>query len=55
MLFGVRRDLQEKLVQRGQRLRLYIPFGRDWWPYAVRRVGESLRNAKFLLRAVAGV
>jgi proline dehydrogenase len=54
MLFGVRRDLQEKLVQRGQRLRLYIPFGRDWWPYAVRRVGESLRNAKFLLRAVVG-
>lgn len=54
MLYGVRRDLQAKLIQSGQRLRLYIPFGRDWWPYAVRRVGESLRNVKFLLRAVVG-
>ena len=55
MLYGVRRDLQEKLLQSGQRLRLYVPFGRDWWPYAVRRVGESLRNAQFLLRALAGI
>ena len=55
MLYGVRRDLQEKLLQSGQRLRLYLPFGRDWWPYAVRRVGESLRNAQFLLRALAGI
>ncbi len=55
MLYGVRRDLQEKLIQRGERLRLYIPFGRDWWPYAVRRVGESPRNAEFLLRAVVGI
>ena len=55
MLYGVRRDLQEKLVQSGQRLRLYIPFGRDWWPYAVRRVGESLRNVKFLMRALVGI
>jgi proline dehydrogenase len=42
MLYGVRRDLQEKLIESGERVRLYIPFGRDWWPYAVRRVGESL-------------
>ncbi len=55
MLYGVRRDLQEKLIQSGQRLRLYLPFGRDWWPYAVRRVGESPRNATFLLRAVVGI
>jgi proline dehydrogenase len=55
MLYGVRQDLQETLIQSGQRLRLYVPFGRDWWPYAVRRVGESPRNVRFLLRAVVGV
>jgi len=52
MLYGVGLDLQQRLVQNGQRLRLYVPFGRDWWPYAVRRVGESPRNATFLLRAL---
>ena len=55
MLYGVRQDLQETLIQSGQRLRLYVPFGRDWWPYAVRRVGESRRNVRFLLKAVVGV
>ena len=52
MLLGVRRDLQQKLVQNGEQLRLYLPFGTDWWPYAVRRVGESPRNVKFLMRAL---
>jgi proline dehydrogenase len=52
MLYGVRDDLQEKLVQRGEQLRLYVPFGTDWWPYAVRRVGESPKNARFLLRSL---
>jgi proline dehydrogenase len=52
MLYGVRAELQEKLVRKGEQLRLYLPFGTDWWPYAVRRVGESPKNAQFLLRSL---
>jgi proline dehydrogenase len=52
MLYGVRLELQEKLIQNGEQLRLYLPFGTDWWPYAVRRIGESPKNAKFLLRSL---
>ena len=52
MLYGVRVYLQEKLVQNGEQLRLYLPFGIDWWPYAVRRVGESSKSAKFLLKSL---
>lgn len=54
MLYGVRDEYQKKLVQDGEQLRLYLPFGTDWWPYAVRRVGESPKNAKFLLRSIFG-
>jgi proline dehydrogenase len=54
MLFGVRRELQERLIQDGMQLRLYLPFGKDWWPYAVRRVGESPRNVNFLLSSLVG-
>jgi proline dehydrogenase len=53
-LYGVRDELQNTLVQNGCQLRLYLPFGTDWWPYAVRRVGESPKNARFLLRSVTG-
>ena len=52
MLYGIRVELQEKLIQNGEQLRLYLPFGTDWWSYAVRRVGESPKNAKFLVRAL---
>src|SRR6266581_1372864 len=41
MLLGVRSDVAQSLAGRGERVRLYVPFGRDWWPYAVRRIGES--------------
>jgi proline dehydrogenase len=41
------------LARRGERVRLYLPFGRDWWPYAVRRIGENPRNAWLLLRSLA--
>ncbi|HEV3248968.1 MAG TPA: proline dehydrogenase family protein [Beijerinckiaceae bacterium] len=54
MLFGVRNDVSEDLARRGQRVRLYLPFGQDWWPYAVRRIGENPRNAMLLLRALLG-
>ena len=54
MLYGVRPELQKELVSRGHRLRLYLPHGEDWWPYAVRRVGESPRNARLLARTLFG-
>jgi len=52
MLFGVRPALQKQLVDSGESLRLYLPFGRDWWPYAVRRVGENPRNAWLVTKAL---
>lgn len=54
MLHGVRPDLQRRLAAEGYRVRAYIPFGRHWWPYAARRVGESPRNARLILRALLG-
>jgi proline dehydrogenase len=50
MLYGVRPGLQRELVRRGQRVRVYLPFGTDWFPYAIRRVGESPRNLRFAVR-----
>jgi len=44
MLLGVRTDVAENLARRGERVRLYLPFGRDWWPYAVRRIGAHRLN-----------
>jgi len=40
MLYGVRTDLQRRLVKDGYRVRIYIPFGRDWFPYFMRRLAE---------------
>lgn len=54
MLYGVREGLQRQLLAERERVRLYLPFGRAWWPYAVRRIGESPRNAMLLLRALLG-
>ncbi len=52
MLLGVRGDLARRRAAEGHRVRLYTPFGRDWWPYAVRRIGESPRNALFVARSL---
>ena len=52
MLYGVRKNYQKELVKNGEQLRLYLPFGTDWWPYAVRRVGESPKNALFLANSL---
>ena len=52
MLLGVRADAAESLARRGERIRLYLPFGRDWWPYAMRRIGENPRNACLLMRSL---
>jgi len=52
MLYGVRRDLQAMLVQAGYRVRVYIPFGREWFPYFMRRLGERPANVVFVLRGL---
>ena len=52
MLYGVRSELQRQLRAAGEQVRIYLAYGRDWWPYAVRRIGESPRNAALLARAV---
>ncbi|HEX8412002.1 MAG TPA: proline dehydrogenase family protein [Thermoanaerobaculia bacterium] len=50
MLYGVRRDLQEQLVKDGWRMRVYIPFGTEWYPYLMRRLAERPANAIFILK-----
>ncbi|MDQ2899074.1 MAG: proline dehydrogenase family protein [Acidobacteriota bacterium] len=50
MLYGIRRDLQKRLVAEGYRLRLYVPFGRAWYPYFMRRLAERPANVLFLAR-----
>jgi proline dehydrogenase len=52
MLYGVRRDLQTMLVKAGYCVRVYIPFGREWFPYFMRRLGERPANVMFVLRSV---
>ena len=48
MLYGVRRDLQDKLVRDGYRMRVYVPFGTQWYPYLMRRLAERPANVAFL-------
>ncbi len=48
MLYGVRRDLQAKLVREGYRLRVYVPFGTQWYPYLMRRLAERPANVAFI-------
>ena len=48
MLYGVRRDLQEQLAREGYRLRVYIPFGTQWYPYLMRRLAERPANIVFI-------
>ena len=50
MLYGVRTDLQRRLVRDGYRLRIYIPYGRDWFPYFMRRLAERPANLAFFAR-----
>jgi len=53
MLYGIRRDLQQMLVKDGYRVRVYVPFGRQWFPYFMRRLGERPANLMFVLRGLA--
>ena len=50
MLHGIRRDLQQRLVREGWRMRVYIPFGSEWYPYLMRRLAERPANVLFLAR-----
>jgi proline dehydrogenase len=52
MLYGIRRDLQASLVAERRNVRIYVPFGRQWFPYFMRRLGERPANVGFVLRAI---
>jgi proline dehydrogenase len=52
MLYGIRRDLQASLHAAGCGVRVYIPFGREWFPYFMRRLGERPANVGFVLRGL---
>jgi proline dehydrogenase len=52
MLYGVRRDLQERLARAGFGVRVYVPYGTQWYPYFMRRLAERPANVAFVLRSV---
>ena len=52
MLYGIRRDLQNALVKEGYRVRVYVPFGKQWYPYFMRRLGERPANVAFVVRGI---
>ena len=52
MLYGIRRDLQTALVKDGYRVRVYVPFGKQWYPYFMRRLGERPANVAFVLKGI---
>ena len=52
MLYGIRRDLQASLHAGGYRVRVYVPFGREWFPYFMRRLGERPANVGFVIRGI---
>ena len=52
MLYGIRRDIQEQLVRDGYRLRVYVPYGGEWYPYLMRRMAERPSNLFFVLGGV---
>jgi proline dehydrogenase len=54
MLYGIRRDLQQSLLREGYRMRIYTPFGREWFPYFMRRLGERPANVGFVLKGILG-
>jgi len=52
MLYGIRRDLQTALVAQGYRVRVYVPFGKQWYPYFMRRLGERPANVGFVVKGL---
>jgi proline dehydrogenase len=54
LLYGVRSDLADRLASAGWRVRIYTPYGPDWWPYSLRRMAERPANLRFVLRSLVG-
>ena len=54
MLLGVGKRLREKIVNSGRRMRVYVPFGSDWYPYSMRRLRENPKIAGYVLRSMLG-
>jgi proline dehydrogenase len=54
MLYGIRRDLQSRLAAQGYTVRIYVPYGKEWYPYFMRRLAERPANLLFFLRALVG-
>jgi proline dehydrogenase len=52
MLYGIRRDLQDRLFREGYRVRIYVPYGTEWYPYLMRRLAERPANLLFIVRSV---
>jgi proline dehydrogenase len=52
MLYGIRPDAQQQLAARGHRMRVYVPYGAEWYPYFMRRLGERPANIAFFLRSL---
>jgi len=52
MLYGIRRDLQERLLREGYRVRIYVPYGTEWYPYLMRRLAERPANLLFFVRSL---
>ncbi len=54
MLLGVTEELRDKIVHRDHRLRVYVPYGKDWYQYAIRRLKENPRMATMVFQKVLG-
>ena len=54
MLYGIRRDLQDGLLDAGYTVRVYVPFGQEWYPYFMRRLAERPANLMFLVPGIPG-
>jgi proline dehydrogenase len=54
LLYGIRRDLQRRLIEAGHRVRVYVPYGTEWYPYFMRRLAERPANVLFVVRSIFG-
>ena len=52
MLYGIRRDLQDRLLREGYGVRIYVPYGTEWYPYLMRRLAERPANLVFIIRSL---
>jgi proline dehydrogenase len=53
MLYGIRPEEQKRIADRGDRMRVYVPYGQEWYGYLIRRMAERPANAMFFLRSLA--